>query len=74
MRMKYAILVGVALLGLSAAPANAQWFLTPYGGGNFGGDTPDTKFNLGAGLGYLGAGKFGFTRAVLGLSGGVDQF
>jgi hypothetical protein len=58
--MRYAILLGVVMLGLSAAPASAQWFVTPYGGGNFGGDTPDKKFNLGAGIGFLGAGKFGF--------------
>ena len=60
MRIKYAILLGVTLLGLSAAPASAQWFVTPYGGGNFGGDTTDAKVNLGAGVGFLGAGKFGF--------------
>jgi len=60
MRIKYAILLGATLLGLSASPASAQWFVTPYGGGNFGGDTADAKVNLGAGVGFLGAGKFGF--------------
>src|SRR3954469_13810015 len=57
---KYVMLLGIVLMALSAAPASAQWFVTPYGGGNFGGDTPDSKFSGGAGVGFLGAGKFGF--------------
>jgi opacity protein-like surface antigen len=60
MRFKYGMLIGAALLALTATPASAQWFVTPYAGGNFGGDTPDKKFNVGAGIGFLGAGKFGF--------------
>ena len=47
-------------MGLTAAPASAQWFVTPYAGGDFGGDTTDSKFNLGGGVGWLGGGVFGF--------------
>jgi opacity protein-like surface antigen len=54
------MLIGIALLALMAAPASAQWFVTPYVGGHFGGDSPDTKFNLGGGVGWLGGGIFGF--------------
>jgi hypothetical protein len=60
MRFKNVMLIGIALLALTAAPASAQWFVTPYAGGNFGGDSPDTNFNLGAGVGYLGGGVLGF--------------
>jgi opacity protein-like surface antigen len=60
MRFKTAMLIGGVWLALNAAPAHAQWFVTPYAGGHFGGDTSNTKFNLGAGVGYLGAGVVGF--------------
>lgn len=60
MRLRFALTLGVLLLALTAAPASAQWFVTPYAGGNFGGDTDDAKFNLGAGVGFLGGGIFGF--------------
>jgi opacity protein-like surface antigen len=60
MRCSRAILVGIALLTFSAAPASAQMFVTPYAGGQFAGDTQENHFNLGAGIGYLGAGSYGF--------------
>lgn len=60
MRVNKVMLIGIALMALTAAPASAQWFVTPYAGGNFGGDSPDTNFNVGAGIGYLGGGVFGF--------------
>jgi opacity protein-like surface antigen len=60
MPVKRMMLIGIALMALTAAPASAQWFVTPYAGGAFGGDSPDTNFNLGAGIGYLGGGVLGF--------------
>jgi len=60
MRLRHVMLIGIAVMALTAAPASAQWFITPYAGGNFGGDAPNTNFNLGAGIGYLGAGVVGF--------------
>lgn len=44
----------------SAAPARADWLLTPYLGLTFGGDTPDNKPTYGASLAFLGGGVFGF--------------
>jgi opacity protein-like surface antigen len=60
MRFKHVMLSGIALLAFTAAPASAQWFVTPYAGGNFGGDTTNTRFDVGAGVGFLGGGVFGF--------------
>ena len=60
MRFKYGILIGIALVTLGASPAGAQWFVTPYAGGQFGGDTRDNNFNVGAGIGFLGGGIAGF--------------
>ena len=56
MRFKHVMLVGIALLAFTAAPASAQWFVTPYAGGSFGGDAPNTKADVGAGIGWLGGG------------------
>lgn len=60
MRFRYVMLIGIALLAFTAAPASAQWFVTPYAGGQFGGDAQENNLNLGAGIGFLGAGMFGF--------------
>ena len=60
MRLRSMTLIGIALLVFCAAPANAQMFVTPYAGGQFGGDTQENNFNLGAGIGFLGAGQYGF--------------
>ena len=59
MRVRNVLLIVLALLTFTAASASAQMFITPYAGGQFGGDTQENKFNLGAGVGYLGAGKYG---------------
>ena len=60
MRFKHVMLVGIALLAFTAAPASAQWFVTPYAGAGFGGDAPNTKADVGAGIGWLGGGVLGF--------------
>jgi Outer membrane protein beta-barrel domain len=60
MRLRHAMLTGLALLAFTAAPASAQWFVTPYAGGQFGGETQENHFNLGGGVGFLGAGMYGF--------------
>src|SRR5918994_3157485 len=59
MRFKNMALIGVTLVALTAVPASAQMFVTPYAGGQFAGDTQENNFNLGAGIGFLGAGKYG---------------
>ena len=60
MRFKHVMPVGIALLAFTAAPASAQWFVTPYAGAGFGGDAPNTKADVGAGIGWLGGGVLGF--------------
>ena len=60
MRFLRVMPIGIALLALTAAPARAQMFVTPYAGGQFAGDTQENNFNLGAGIGFLGAGSYGF--------------
>ena len=59
MRLKTVMLTGTALLALTAVPASAQMFVTPYAGGQFAGDARENNFNLGASIGFLGAGKYG---------------
>ena len=60
MRFRNVTLIGIALLVFSASSASAQMFVTPYAGGQFAGDTQENNFNLGAGIGFLGAGQYGF--------------
>ena len=63
----------LAALALAAAPsrASADWYLTPFVGGNFGGsanfggpndfeDEVERRVDLGASLGWMGAGIAGF--------------
>jgi opacity protein-like surface antigen len=59
MRLKKVMLIGTALLALTAVPASAQMFVTPYAGGQFAGAAEENNFNLGASIGFLGAGKYG---------------
>lgn len=61
MRLKRATFL-LVLAGLFAAPsqARADWFLTPYIGANFGGDSDKENINFGGSLGYMGAGIIGF--------------
>jgi opacity protein-like surface antigen len=48
------------LLVASAAPARADWLLTPYLGVVFGGDTEGQHITYGGSIGYMGAGIIGF--------------
>jgi hypothetical protein len=54
------LLVVIALLAFTAVPASAQMFVTPYAGGQFAGDTQENNFNLGASVGWLSQGMYGF--------------
>ena len=60
MRVKQVLMCLALLAAVSAAPASAQWFVSPNVGAGFGGDTEDSKFNVGASVGWLGAGVVGF--------------
>lgn len=53
------IAVMVAAAMAVAAPARADWLLTPYLGVTFGGDTPDQQVNYGLSAAFLGKGVFG---------------
>jgi opacity protein-like surface antigen len=53
-----AIVAGVVLL--SAAPARADWLLTPFAGTTFGADSNKEKFTYGGSLAYMGANIIGF--------------
>lgn len=67
----YRTVLIVLFLGIAAAPARADWFLTPYIGGAFGGganqfsygdfdDDFEQRVNFGASFGYRTKGIFGF--------------
>jgi opacity protein-like surface antigen len=58
MRHTIIALTLAAALG-TAAPARADWLLTPYLGVTFGGDTPNQQVNYGLSAAFLGAGVFG---------------
>jgi hypothetical protein len=73
MRLRNAFTLGVLLAASAAAPARADWVLTPYGGIVFGGDLSgerdgdigDLDLNsnhgvYGVGLGFMGDGVLGF--------------
>lgn len=47
------------VLGASAAPARADWVLTPFAGVAFGGDTNTEKFVYGGTIDWTAAGIFG---------------
>jgi hypothetical protein len=53
------MLIVLGLLMWTANSASAQVFITPYAGGQFGGDTQENNFNLGGSIGFLGAGMYG---------------
>jgi opacity protein-like surface antigen len=55
---KHLTAAALAVLVL-AAPARADWLLTPYAGLTFGGNAPDEKPTYGVSFAYLGAGIFG---------------
>jgi opacity protein-like surface antigen len=48
-----------AVVAVTAAPAQAQWLVTPYLGGNVSGDVETVKGGPGVSVGYLG-GQLGF--------------
>jgi len=50
---RYALLT-VAVVAWTAAPAHAQWLVTPYVGGNLSGDVEQGKGGPGGSAGYLG--------------------
>jgi hypothetical protein len=61
--MKVRKLLWMSALALAlAAPARADWFVSPLIGGNFGGDTNTSsrKAPFGVSFGYMGAGVVGF--------------
>jgi hypothetical protein len=51
--------LAVVLTALMPGRASADWLLTPFGGANFGGNTGDKKFDVGARLAFMGAGIVG---------------
>jgi opacity protein-like surface antigen len=55
------VLTSALAVLLAAAPARADWFVSPLVGGNFGGDTNDDsrKAPFGVSFGYMGAGIIG---------------
>ena len=52
------LVLGAALL--SAAPARADWLLTPFAGVTFSGDSQKENFTYGGSLAYMGASVVGF--------------
>jgi opacity protein-like surface antigen len=59
---RIALMAAAALIGLAttAAPARADWLLTPYLGVSFGGDTSGQHITYGGSIGWMGAGVIGF--------------
>jgi opacity protein-like surface antigen len=53
------LVLGVAVL-LAAAPARADWLLTPFAGTTFGADATKEQFTYGGSLAYMGANVVGF--------------
>lgn len=53
------IALTVAVSLAAAAPARADWLLTPFLGVTFGGDTPNEQVNFGGSIAFLGSGIFG---------------
>jgi hypothetical protein len=53
--LRFVMLVSV----LAPAPAGADWLVTPFAGGNFGGSTVHSQTNFGASAGWMGWGAAG---------------
>ena len=66
MRIRKVVLMGLFAL-LLAAPARADWFISPLVGVNFGGDTntDSRKPPFGVSLGYMGAQVIGFETTFM---------
>lgn len=60
MRFRYLAAISVLAIGLSAAPARADFFITPFTGVTFSGDTPANRFVYGATFGFTGNSPLGF--------------
>ncbi len=59
MRLRRGVLLTVPIVAWTAAPAHAQWVITPYLGVNLAGDVEHGKGGPGGSVGYF-AGRFGF--------------
>ena len=59
MRTLAAAALAFALVGATPRAAHADWWLTPYLGVTFGGDTPNEQVNFGLSAAFLGSGIFG---------------
>jgi opacity protein-like surface antigen len=64
MRLRSCVLLTVAVVAWTAAPAHAQWTIAPYLGVNVSGDVEQGKGGPGGSAGYLG-GRFGFEFDVM---------
>ena len=67
MRIRNLIWMSVLVLLLAAPSARADWFLTPFVGGNFGGDTNTNsrKAPFGVSFGYMGGGIIGYETQLM---------
>jgi hypothetical protein len=63
-RLCSCVLLTVAVVAWTAAPAHAQWTIAPYLGVNLSGDVEQGKGGPGGSAGYLG-GRFGFEFDVM---------
>ena len=59
MRTFAAAALALALVAATPRAAHADWWLTPYLGMTFGGDTPNEQVNFGLSAAFLGSGIFG---------------
>ena len=59
-KLIFAGLICALALGATPRTASADWLITPFLGGNFGGDTGTNHLNYGASLGFLGNAGLGF--------------
>ena len=66
MRVRNILLMSALALLLAAPSARADWFLTPFVGGNFSGDTNTNsrKAPFGVSFGYMGAGIIGYETQI----------
>jgi hypothetical protein len=64
MRLRSCVLLTVAVVAWTAAPAHAQWTIAPYLGVNVSGDVEQGKGGPGGSAGYLG-GRLGFEFDVM---------
>src|SRR5712692_6221210 len=53
------VVAAIGLLVVAPGRAAADWFITPFAGAHFGGNTGDKKFDVGVSLGGMGAGVVG---------------